>query len=230
MYDKFILIVDDEQELLTLIKTIFERTGYTKIMTATSGEMALQIIRETLPDMVILDVMLPGMDGFEVLQEIRALSKLPVLMLTAKDAAEDRFSGFELGADDYLIKPFLPKELLLRVQAILKRSYPTEKRIIELENSFIDIDKAEIHRENKIIPLTAKEYNILLKLVDNANHIVTIGTLCQTACGEMWQGYETTLMTHIRHLREKIEKNPSSPVSLLTVKGLGYKLLVKGVK
>jgi DNA-binding response OmpR family regulator len=104
----------------------------------------------------------------------------------------------------------LPKELLLRVQAILKRSYPTEKRIIELENSFIDIDKAEIHRENKIIPLTAKEYNILLKLVDNANHIVTIGTLCQTACGEMWQGYETTLMTHIRHLREKIEKNPSS--------------------
>ena len=84
--------------------------------------------------------------------------------------------------------------------------------------------------ENKIIPLTAKEYNILLKLVDNANHIVTIGTLCQTACGEMWQGYETTLMTHIRHLREKIEKNPSSPVSLLTVKGLGYKLLVKGVK
>ena len=119
------------------------------------------------------------MDGFEVLQEIRALSKLPVLMLTAKDAAEDRFSGFELGADDYLIKPFLPKELLLRVQAILKRSYPTEKRIIELENSFIDIDKAEIHRENKIIPLTAKEYNILLKLVDNANHIVTIGTLCQ---------------------------------------------------
>lgn len=162
MYDKFILIVDDEQELLTLIKTIFERAGYTKIMTATSGEMALQIIRETLPDMVILDVMLPGMDGFEVLQEIRALSKLPVLMLTAKDAAEDRFSGFELGADDYLIKPFLPKELLLRVQAILKRSYPTEKRIIELENSFIDIDKAEIHRENKIIPLTAKEYNILL--------------------------------------------------------------------
>lgn len=135
-----------------------------------------------------------------------------------------------MGADDYLIKPFLPKELLLRVQAILKRSYPTEKRIIELENSFIDIDKAEIHRENKIIPLTAKEYNILLKLVDNANHIVTIGTLCQTACGEMWQGYETTLMTHIRHLREKIEKNPSSPVSLLTVKGLGYKLLVKGVK
>ena len=230
MYDKFILIVDDEQELLTLIKTIFERSGYTKIMTATSGEMALQIIRETLPDMVILDVMLPGMDGFEVLQEIRALSKLPVLMLTATDAAEDRFSGFELGADDYLIKPFLPKELLLRVQAILKRSYPTEKRIIELENSFIDIDKAEIHRENKIIPLTAKEYNILLKLVDNANHIVTIGTLCQTACGEMWQGYETTLMTHIRHLREKIEKNPSSPVSLLTVKGLGYKLLVKGVK
>ena len=121
MYDKFILIVDDGQELLTLIKTIFERAGYTKIMTASSGEMALQIIRETLPDMVILDVMLPGMDGFEVLQEIRALSKLPVLMLTAKDAAEDRFSGFELGADDYLIKPFLPKRTIVTCSSYFKK-------------------------------------------------------------------------------------------------------------
>lgn len=230
MYNKSILIVDDEQDLLILIKSIFERAGYTQIMTASSGKSALQAVKKSLPDMVILDVMLPDIDGFEVLQEIREISKIPVLMLTAKGEAEDRIAGFELGADDYLVKPFLPKELLLRVQAILKRAYPDEKHIIELDNSYIDLAKAEVHRGEEIIPLTAKEYSILLKLVENANHIVTIGTLCQTACGEMWQGYETTLMTHIRHLREKIEQNPSSPVSLLTVKGLGYKLLVKGVK
>lgn len=94
----------------------------------------------------------------------------------------------------------------------------------------VDLDKAEVLQEGKIVSLTAKEYGIFLKLAENAGHIVTIGSLCQTVCGEFWQGYESTLMTHIRHLREKIEKNPSTPVSLLTVKGLGYKLIVKGVK
>ena len=180
--------------------------------------------------MIILDVMMPEMDGFELLQEIRATSKVPVLMLTARGEAEDRFSGFELGADDYLIKPFLPKELLLRVNAILKRAYPESNRIIVLDAVNVDLDKAEVLQEGKIVSLTAKEYGIFLKLAENAGHIQTIGSLCQTVCGEFWQGYESTLMTHIRHLREKIEKNPSTPVSLLTVKGLGYKLIVKGVK
>jgi DNA-binding response OmpR family regulator len=230
LYYKSILIVDDEQDLLMMIKSIFERAGYTQIMTASSGEMALEILTNKMPDMVILDVMMPGIDGFDVLQRIREISKIPVLMLTAKGEAEDRFSGFELGADDYLVKPFLPKELLLRVQAILKRTYPDENRIVVLKNSIVDLDKAEVNRENEIFSLTAKEYCIFVKLAENANRIVTIGSLCQTACGEIWQGYETTLMTHIRHLREKIESNPSSPVSLLTVKGLGYKLVVKGAK
>lgn len=227
MLDKSILLVDDEHELLTMTKSIFERAGYTQIMTAASAREALKILSKKMPDMIILDVMMPGMDGFELLQEIRTVSKVPVLMLTAKGEAEDRFSGFELGADDYLIKPFLPKELLLRVQAILKRSYPEKNRIIVLDTVSVDLDKAEVKRGNDTIPLTAKEYSIFVKLAENAGRIITVGALCQTACGEVWQGYETTLMTHIRHLREKIEKNPSAPVSLLTVKGLGYKLIIK---
>lgn len=230
MLDKSILIVDDEKDLLIMTKSIFERAGYTNIVTAASAKDALKILSTKMPDMIILDVMMPEMDGFELLQEIRATSKVPVLMLTARGEAEDRFSGFELGADDYLIKPFLPKELLLRVNAILKRAYPESNRIIVLDAVNVDLDKAEVLQECKIVSLTAKEYGIFLKLAENAGHIVTIGSLCQTVCGEFWQGYESTLMTHIRHLREKIEKNPSTPVSLLTVKGLGYKLIVKGVK
>lgn len=230
MLDKSILIVDDEKDLLIMTKSIFERAGYTNIVTAASAKDALKILSTKMPDMIILDVMMPEMDGFELLQEIRATSKVPVLMLTARGEAEDRFSGFELGADDYLIKPFLPKELLLRVNAILKRAYPENNRIIVLDAVNVDLDKAEVLQEDKIVSLTAKEYGIFLKLAENAGHIVTIGSLCQTVCGEFWQGYESTLMTHIRHLREKIEKNPSTPVSLLTVKGLGYKLIVKGVK
>ena len=230
MLDKSILIVDDEKDLLIMTKSIFERAGYTNIVTAASAKDALKILSTKMPDMIILDVMMPEMDGFELLQEIRATSKVPVLMLTARGEAEDCFSGFELGADDYLIKPFLPKELLLRVNAILKRAYPESNRIIVLDAVNVDLDKAEVLQEGKIVSLTAKEYGIFLKLAENAGHIVTIGSLCQTVCGEFWQGYESTLMTHIRHLREKIEKNPSTPVSLLTVKGLGYKLIVKGVK
>lgn len=151
-------------------------------------------------------------------------------MLTARGEAEDRFAGFELGADDYLIKPFLTKELLLRIAAILKRTYPDSNRLVMLDTATVDLDKAEVSRGGTIVSLTAKEYNIFLMLSENAGRIVTIGSLCQTVCGEIWQGYESTLMTHIRHIREKIEAVPSAPVSLLTVKGLGYKLVVKEVK
>lgn len=224
---KAILIVDDESQLLIMLREIFEGAGYKNIMIASSGEEALKQIEAKMPDMVITDVMMPGIDGFALLQEIRALSRIPVLMLTARGEAEDRFAGFELGADDYLVKPFLPKELLLRVEAIMKRVYPEENRLLYLEHVVVDLDRAVVLREKETIPLTPKEFGILTKLAENAGKIVTVGVLCQNACGEIWQGYETTLMTHIRHLREKIEENPSNPVSLLTAKGLGYKLMVK---
>lgn len=230
MKDRAILLVDDETDLLEMLQSIFERAGYTRILTAASGKAALKIWKEAKPSMIILDVMMPGMDGIAVLKEIRRTSRIPVLMLTARGEAEDRIAGFEGGADDYLPKPSLPKELLLRVQAIMSRAYPEKERRIYLEAATIDLDKAEGWRGEKPFSLTAKELQLIEKLYENAGRIVTTGSLCETVCGEFWQGYETTLSTHIRHLREKIEQNPSKPVSLITVKGLGYRLYLKGVK
>ena len=206
MKDKPILIVDDEPDLLAMVRSIFERAGFTQIITASSGEAALDECSKKEPAMAILDVMMPDMDGFELLREIRQTSEIPVLMLTAKGEAEDRCRGLELGAEDY----------------------PVSTRTVILAASTVDLDRAEVRRDEGIFPLTGKEYAIFLKLAENAGRVVTIGALCQAACGEIWMGYENTLMSHIRHLREKIEDTPSAPVSLLTAKGLGYKLMVKG--
>lgn len=224
MKSNTILLVEDDLSLLQMMVSIFEKEGYTQVLQASDGEEALILIRKKLPDMVITDVMMPGMDGFELLQEIRSLSNIPVMLLTARNDAEDRISGFELGADDYLAKPFLPKELLLRVDAILNRTYGQEKRIITLPSCVVDLDQALVKRNGKEDTLTAKEYTILAKLLENKGRIVTVGALCQCLCGEIWQGYEGTLMTHIRHLREKIEEDPSNPQALHTIKGLGYRL------
>ena len=207
MNDKRILVVDDETDLLEMVKSIFTRAGFTQILTASSGEAALKMCEEQEPDMMILDVMMPGMDGFAALKELRKTSKIPVLMLTARGEAEDKFVGFENGADDYLLKPFLPKELLFRVQAILKRVYPEKERKVFFEAATVDLEKAIVQRSGENISLTAKEFQLFEKLYENQGRIVTTGALCQAICGDFWQGYESTLATHIRHLREKIEEN-----------------------
>ena len=204
MKDKSILAVDDESELLKMLQSVFERAGYTKITTASSGKEALAIFRENQPDMVILDVMMPGIDGFTVLKEIRKTSTIPVLMLTARGEADDKFLGFENGADDYLIKPFLPKELLLRVQAILNRAYPEKERIVYLEASTVNLDKAEVYRGDEVFSLTAKEFTLFEKLFDNSGRIVTTGSLCET----VWTALEKSPLTaqNICCMKE----NPSS--------------------
>lgn len=222
-----LLLVDDDHDLLEMLCSIFRRAGYNELLTASSGAEALAIWRDRHPDMVVLDVMMPDMDGFSVLKEIRRTSRVPVLMLTARGEAEDRVEGLENGADDYLAKPFLPKELLLRVGAILNRVYPDTNEMVVLANSVVDLANAEVVKSGTRTALTAKEMQLFTKLYQNAGRIVTTGTLCQTICGDYWQGYESTLSTHIRHLREKIEENPSKPVSLITVKGLGYRLTLK---
>ena len=222
-----LLLVDDDRDLLEMLLSIFRRAGYTNLLTASSGSEALRIWREAQPNLIVLDVMMPCMDGFSFLKEIRRTSRVPVLMLTARGEAEDRIEGLEIGADDYLPKPFLPKELLLRVSAILNRAYPNQNEIAELAGSTVDMANAEVRKDNETLTLTAKELLLYKKLDQNAGRVVTTGILCETICGEFWQGYESTLSTHIRHLREKIEKNPSKPVSLITVKGLGYRLNLK---
>ena len=180
--------------------------------------------------MCALDVMRRGMVVLEGRGEHRGTSHVPGLMLTARGEAEDRIEGLEIGADDYLPKPFLPKELLLRVQAILHRTYPEPHRTVELAASTVDLEKAEVWKNGERLPLTAKELQLFQKLYENAGRIVTTGILCETICGEFWKGYESTLSTHIRHMREKIEANPAKPVSLVTAKGLGYRLNLKGAK
>lgn len=230
MKEKRILIVDDELDLLKMLQSIFKRDGYANILIASSGKEALKIFQKDQPDMVILDIMMPEMNGLMVLKKIRETSAIPVLMLTARGEADDKFSGFENGADDYLVKPFLPKELLLRVQAILNRVYPEKDRIVYLEASTVHLDTAEVYCGKNVTTLTGKEFILFEKLFENAGRIVTTGSLCEAVCGEFWQGYENTLVTHIRHLREKIEATPSKPVSLLNVKGLGYRLMIKGAK
>ena len=227
MADYRILLADDDRGLLEMLLSIFRRAGYHDLFTASSGLEALRLWREEQPDLVVLDVMMPGMDGFSVLREIRRASRVPVLMLTARGEAEDRIEGLENGADDYLPKPFLPKELLLRAGAILSRAYPERKEQVALAGSTVDMANAEVWKNGERISLTAKELQLFEKLYENAGRIVTTGALCETICGEFWQGYETTLSTHIRHLREKIEENPSRPVSLVTVKGIGYRLHLK---
>ena len=225
-----ILLVDDDRDLLEMLLSIFLRAGYTKLLTASSGPEALRAWKENQPDLVVLDVMMPGMDGFSVLKEIRRTSRVPVLMLTARGEAEDRIEGLEIGADDYLPKPFLPRELLLRAGAILSRAYPEQNELVELAGATVDMANAEVFKNGEKQTLTAKELQLFEKLYQNAGRIVTTGILCETICGEFWQGYESTLSTHIRHLREKIEENPSKPISLITVKGLGYRLNLKEVQ
>ena len=225
---KKILLVDDEEEILTMVTGFLREDGYTQIRTASTVADALSVWRQWEPELAVLDVMLPDGDGFSLFQQVRTWAESPVLFLTARGEDEDRIRGLGLGADDYLVKPFLPKELLLRIGMILRRYYRQEQPLVQLAGSRIDFSRAEVVKEGRRFPLTAKEHEILQTLCRNAGRIVTFDQLCQAVWGENPFGYENSLMAHIRRIREKIERNPSKPVSLLTVKGLGYKLVLEG--
>ena len=224
---KKILLVDDEKEILAMITDFLREDGYTQIKTAGTAEEALQAAGEWKPDLAVLDVMLPDGDGFSLFEQIRKFTAIPVLFLTARGEDEDRIHGLGLGADDYMVKPFLPKELLLRIGIILRRYYRDEDPVVNLAGSRIDFARAEVVKNGEHLPLTAKEHEILSALCRNAGRIVTIDQLCEAAWGDNPFGYENSLMAHIRRIREKIEQNPSKPVSLITVKGLGYKLILE---
>lgn len=221
---KRILVVDDEPGLLQMVVFILNQDGYTQIKTAGTVREALGVCQEWMPELAILDVMLPDGDGFFLFEQMKSFLDIPILFLTARGEDSDRLHGLGLGTDDYLVKPFLPKELLLRIGIILRRFYKDEKPVVTLKGSQIDFSRAEVIRGGERIPLTAKEFEILQALYRNAGRIVTIDQLCEAAWGDNPFGYENSLMAHIRRIREKIEEHPSSPVSLLTVRGLGYKL------
>ena len=226
--NKKILIVDDEAELLTMIRDILYADGYSYIYTAENCSKALKIIKEQPIALCILDVNLPDGNGFTLYNDMRAYRDAPVIFLTARGEAEDKLKGLALGADDYIIKPFLTAELLLRITALLRRTYskPPEVTSFALSDRTVDFETAQVVCGDKRVPITAKEFILLKKLWANKNRIVTNDALCMAAWGDNYYGYENTLMVHIRHLREKIEKNPSSPKHLVTARGLGYKLVI----
>jgi len=227
IYSKKILIVDDEPALLNMVKNILMESGFKNIVLASTMAEAIATFQAEAPDMAVLDVMLPDGDGFTLFNQINAMSKIPIIFLTAKDAIDSRLTGLGLGADDYIVKPFLPQELLLRICAVLRRSYKNDSSVITLDACQIDFERAEVLKGTEIIPLTAKEHILLKTLADNSGRIVTVDSICEALWGDNPFGYENSLNTHIRRIREKIESNPSTPVSLLTVKGLGYRLITK---
>ena len=224
--DKRILLVDDEPELLDMIAGILQDEGFSAICKVSTQKEALEKCHSYRPGIAVVDLMLPDGDGFSLFKEMRKILNIPVLFLTARDQPEDLFKGLDLGADDYMVKPFLPRELILRLYAILRRHYKTEETLIQLSGCTIDLGKAEVNRDGTVLPLTAKEVGILSTLYKAANRIVTMDSICKNVWGDNRYGYENSLMAHIRRIREKIEANPSSPVLLVTVKGLGYKLIL----
>ena len=224
LHTKKILLVDDEPELRKLVIDILSDDGFSNIIDAGTVKTGLIFARQEKPDLAILDVMLPDGDGFSLMKKLRAFTNIPVIFLTAKDEAADKLAGLGLGADDYVVKPFLPQELLLRVHAVLRRCYKADSPLLELEGCTIDFSRAEVNKNGIIVTLTAKEHTLLETLSRNEGRIVSIDALCEALWGDNPFRYENSLNAHIRRIREKIETDPSKPVSLITIKGLGYKL------
>ena len=219
-----ILIVDDEPALQSLVGEILAGDGY-ETETAGTCAQALERFRTAPADAVLLDVMLPDGDGFSLLGQLREIRDVPVLFLSARDEDAARLHGLGLGADDYITKPFLPQELLLRLRAVLRRVYRQEPDTARLGETEIFWGKGTVRRSGEETALTAKEFALLKKLWEARGNIVTIDALCETLWDGPLVGYENTLMVHIRRLREKIEADPSHPKHLLTVRGLGYRLV-----
>lgn len=229
IYSAKILLVDDNPDLLALLCDQLRGAGYTHIATADGCRAAQAAFDANCPELMILDVNLPDGDGFSLFRALRAKADVPALFLSARDADADRLFGLGLGADDYLTKPFLMQELLLRVQHILQRAYRAElsrtAAALPLGDRTVLLDDALVRLpDGTTLPLTATERALLRKLAENRGHIVTYDALCVAVWGADYYGYENSLNVHIRHLREKIEPTPSRPHWLCTVRGIGYKL------
>lgn len=227
LHTKTILLVDDEPELLKMVTAILTDDGFQNIVSAVSVKGAVDAAKKEKPDLAVLDVMLPDGDGFSLLRKLREFTDIPIIFLTARDEAEDKLAGLGLGADDYIAKPFLPQEFLLRIYAVLRRCYKEETPLIRLAGCTVDFGRAEVCRDGRFISLTAKEYTLLETLARNEGRIVSLDALCTALWGDNPYGYENSLNAHVRRVREKIETDPSKPVSLITIKGLGYRLNIR---
>ena len=220
-----ILIVDDEKKIVDIVKAYLEKENYL-VFVAHDGAAALEMVNDINPDLIILDLMLPKISGWDVCRHLRSGSNVPIIMLTARDEVSDKIVGLELGADDYITKPFNPSELVSRVRAILRRSISGNqiKSKIKIGHLTIDVEKRVIYYEDKIIELTATEFDIIKMLAESPGRVYSRMQILDKIQGDTYEGYERTIDSHIKNLRKKIEPNPDRPVYIITVYGVGYKM------
>ncbi len=224
-----IMIVDDEPDILRLLEKALKIEGFDNILKIDNGLSAVEVCQKVQPDVIILDVMLPDIDGFEVCKKIRMFSHCPILFLSSKNDELDKILGLSVGGDDYVTKPFSPKEIAYRVKAQLRRATygqsPSGNKPIEIGELKIDTEGCRVMKGARTVELTAREFEILQHLAENQGRVISRERLYETIWREDSYGCNNTIMVHIRHLREKLEDNPSAPQYIITMKGLGYKLV-----
>jgi two-component system alkaline phosphatase synthesis response regulator PhoP len=220
-----ILVVDDEYTILRLVEYNLAREGF-EVRTSLKGEGVRDLIRKEEPDLLILDLMLPGMNGLIILQELRQEKVLlPVIILTARGDETDRVLGLEMGCDDYITKPFSPRELVARVKAVLRRSKNnSHANLFFIDHLEVDVDQYEVTVDGQAIPLTPKEFELLVFMIRNPSRALSREYLMEKVWGHKYDGSTRVVDVHIRHLRDKIEKDPENPDIIKTVRGVGYRL------
>ena len=225
MAGKRVLVVDDDAKTVELVKLYLNRDGY-KVLTAYNGVEALRLARESHPDLIVLDLMLPGIDGFEVCRTLRDESDVPIIMLTARTTDQDKLTGLGLGADDYVTKPFSPKELAARIRAVLRR-LPGERGPAEIKRGEITVNffKHEASLAGRALNLTTVEFKLLGVLVKEPGRVFSREQLIEKALGYDFEGFDRTIDVHILNLRRKLEPDPSHPRYIKTVYGAGYKFV-----
>ncbi|MDX9991401.1 MAG: response regulator transcription factor [Anaerolineales bacterium] len=223
-----ILVVDDEERMVRFIRLNLEHDGF-QVSEAFNGKQAIQRLRDINPDLILLDVMMPDLNGFEVLEMIREISNVPVIMLTAKGEEDDRVRGLELGADDYVTKPFSPRELVSRAKAVLRRTESASGSmhgLIEVDERLkIDFDRREVWLEGKIVKLRPTEYRLLFHLVQSAGWVVSHDQLLAKVWGYEYRDEPHYVRLYINYLRQKLEKDPANPKYILTERGVGYRFI-----
>jgi two-component system alkaline phosphatase synthesis response regulator PhoP len=224
MAGKRVLVVDDDAKTVELVKLYLKRDGY-HVLTAYEGIEALRLAREGHPDLIVLDLMLPGIDGLEICRTLRSESDVPVIMLTAKTTDQDKLVGLDLGADDYVTKPFSPRELAARVRAVLRR-LPGERGPAEVKHGELTVNflKHEAFLEEKPLNLTTVEFKLLAALIKEPGRVFSRAQLIENALGHDFEGFDRTIDVHVLNLRRKLEPDPVHPRYIKTVYGAGYKL------
>jgi DNA-binding response OmpR family regulator len=222
---KTILVIDDEPKIIRLTRDYLENAGF-EVVAAGNGKEALSIARAKKPEMIVLDLGLPDMDGLDVCRELRSVSLVPIIMLTARDEESDKLIGLELGADDYITKPFSPKELVARVRAVLRRvekvDLPREK--IDVGDLELELPSMRVRRLGEEVELTPTEFELLAALASQPGRIFTRSQLLDAIHGVAIESYERAIDAHVKNIRRKLEPNPREPRYILTVYGVGYRL------